>query len=331
MGKINRFELIQTEYYPEFDLKITLKPSFRCNQNCWFCEEYNNSSSDWSAEDCKLVIGKLNDILKNFRNKKVFIYFYGGEPTLSKNWEELQYDIVRNNPDNELFIQTQTNLSINRKRLGKFLEKINSIKGKKHKIDICSSYHLQKQRVEIFKEKMDICEKHGVLGLCFFNTDYLNEQQFLEEFNYIKEHHPSKLKLRFTEVGEGVRGTKEAQQYPATTNLKSFEYNYFIKKYPEMQEHFEEGFNFNVDGQIINFSEVSARDIHKEFRMMKCDCGIKNLVIDHNLMTYHCNDDFKNNHSSIHLSDLEVGGLFNRNKYCMNKECYDGLEFLKWR
>jgi MoaA/NifB/PqqE/SkfB family radical SAM enzyme len=331
MERINTFKLVQTPDYPDFDLKITLKPSFRCNQNCWFCEEYDNAASDWSEADCELVLSSLDDILGEYRDKKVFIYFYGGEPTLSKNWENIQYAIVKNHPGNELFIQTQTNMSINRKRLGGFLKKINSIKSAKHTIDICSSYHLQKQRVEIFKEKMAICEQYDALGLCFFNTDYLNEEQFLNEFYYLCEHYPEKMKLRFTEIGDGVDTKLEAKKYPKTDNLEAFEFNYFMKKYPQLNKYFEQGFNFDVDGKIMNFSEVNANNIHKKFKLMRCECGSKNLVIDHNLMTYQCNDDFYNNHSSVHLSVLDFGSMISKEKYCMNNECYDGLEFVKWR
>ena len=86
---MNEFKLIQTDQFPVYDLKITLKPCFRCNHNCWFGDEYNNSSSMWSKEDCDAVIDKLRDIPDT--KQKLFFYFYGGEPTLSEHWEYLNY------------------------------------------------------------------------------------------------------------------------------------------------------------------------------------------------------------------------------------------------
>jgi organic radical activating enzyme len=330
--KINKFELIQTNLYPEFDLKITLKPSYRCNQNCWFCEEYNNSSVDWSLDDCNNVLNKLKEIPKN--KKKIFIYFYGGEPTLSQYWEYIQYKLVDIFSDKELFIQTQTNLSIDKERLEKFLIEINKLKQDHHKIDICSSYHLGKQTVEIFKEKMDSCHDHNALGLCFINTDFINEDKFINEFNYLKSFYNDKMKIRFTEIGEGTRHKKEAKKYPELSNsndIKSFEYNYFINKYKWVSDFLEEGFNFQVDNDVINFSEVSARNIHKKFRLMKCECGTKNIVIDHNLKVYHCNDDFNNGINILELVDVDFRNYLEKNNYCMNKSCFDGLEFTKWR
>lgn len=329
---INSFELIPTSLYPEFDIKITLKPSYRCNQNCWFCEEYDNDSSDWNQEQTDNVLEFINKIFKLNTGKKFFIYLYGGEPTLSKEWERIQKSIFKNNPTEEIFIQTQTNLSINRRRLRTFLEEIREVQSAKHKIDICSSYHLKKQRKDIFLEKMNICAEYGVLGLCFFNTDFLDEDQFIEEFNYIADHHPNTVKLRFTEVGKGVEDTVEGSKYPRDQGgIKSFEFRYFMNKYPHFKDFFEDGFNFNVNGSKMNFSEVSANDIHKKFRHMKCEAGTKNLVIDNNLMTYQCNDDFKNKILFTKLDELIPEELFKKLKYCLNKECYDGLEFNKSR
>ena len=85
--KLSKFSLIPTHDWPAYDLKVTLKPSFRCNHNCWFCEEYNNSTKMWTKEQCDQVIDKLKDIPDSKR--RLFFYFYGGEPTLNKYWQIL--------------------------------------------------------------------------------------------------------------------------------------------------------------------------------------------------------------------------------------------------
>ena len=99
---MNNFELIQTDEYPDFDLKVTLKPSYRCNQNCWFCEEYDNSSNMWTLEQCDRVLDKLREIPED--KQKIWFYFYGGEPTISEHWEYLHFKIIEMFPDRELFI-----------------------------------------------------------------------------------------------------------------------------------------------------------------------------------------------------------------------------------
>lgn len=331
--KINDFQLIQTSAYPEFDLKITLKPSYRCNQSCWFCEEYDNASYMWTKEDCDLVLDKLKEIPSN--KKSIWIYFYGGEPTLSIYWEYLQYEIVKLFPFKELFIQTQTNMSIDPNRLKMFLTQIDELKQPNHTINICGSYHLNKQTVEEYLTIMDICKEHYALGLTFFNTDLLHKDQFFKEFYTLVAKYPDDVKLRFTEIGKGVQETDEAQLYDDKYPIKSYEYRYLMEHHKELQKYFEEGFNFNVningDEAVMNFAEVSAKDVHKNFRLMKCECGSKNLVIDHNLKAYHCNDDFKNNINVHEIADINLKTFLEKPVFCMNSACYDGLEFHKWK
>ena len=334
--KINSFEIIQTDEWPDYDLKVTLKPCFRCNHKCWFCEEYNNNTKTWTKEQCDNVLNKLKDIPKS--KKKIFFYFYGGEPTLSKHWEYLNYKLVEIFKDRELFIQTQTNLSTNKKRLENFLIKIDKVKQSNHTIDICSSYHLNKQKVEDFIEKMHICKKYNNLGLCFFSTELPKKEQTLKELYKILEVYPDKLKMRFTEtenlVNKNIEGYGEYLKDSFLVNDdggKSLEFRYWLKYYPELKTYFEIGWNFNVNDKVFNFSEVTGYNIHKKFKFMKCDCGIKNMVIDHDLNVYHCNDDFYNGINIIRLDKLDLSTYLNKSVRCLNNHCYDGLDHKKYR
>jgi organic radical activating enzyme len=332
--KVKSFEIIPHPDWFDYDLKVTLKPSFKCNHQCWFCTEYDNSTKSWTKEQCDLVLEKLQDIPSN--KKRIFFYFYGGEPTLSKHWEYLNYRLVEIFHDRELFIQTQTNLSLGTKRLEQFLQQINSIKSDSHKIDICSSYHLNKQSVHEFIEKMHICNRYNALGFCFFSTELLHKEQTLEEIRAIIEAYPPKLKMRFTEIYNlQYRNIPEYAEYIKDPYLlgddhgKSLEFRYWLKYYPELRQYFEKAWDFKVNDQIFNFSEVSAYNIHMKFKFMKCECGVKNMVIDHNLKVYHCNDDFYNNRNITNLLDIDIKTYLNRYVRCLNNACYDGLDHRK--
>mgnify|MGYP005625323245 CR=1 FL=1 len=333
---IKEFNLIPSSYFPQYDVKVTLKPCFRCNHNCWFCNEYDNKTKMWSKDDCDNVIDKLSELPEE--KQKVFIYFYGGEPTLSSYWEELHYRIIDIFKDRELFIQTQTNMSVTKRRLKSFLKEVNNVKQEHHTIDICNSYHLGKQSVENYIENMDICNEYDALGLCFFSTEIPKEDQFLAEFSMIAAKYPDKLKLKFTEIENLVgKKTKGYEHLLSDSYLvgddrgKSMEYRYFMQKYPELERYFEEGWNFNIDGVVKNYSTVKAENIHKNFKFMRCACGKKNMVIDHNLKVYHCNDDYYNNINITSLSKLDMDKYFNRDVICLNSACYDGLDHRKYR
>ena len=332
--KIKSFKLIKSEHWPEYDLKVTLKPCFRCNHECWFCEEYNNKTKMWTKDQCDIVIDKLKEIPKI--KSKIFFYFYGGEPTLSNQWEYLNKRLVETHKDRDLFIQTQTNLSLTDKRLEKFIIEINELKRDNHKIDICSSYHLNKQSVDEFIEKLKICEEYNSLGLCFFSTELPRKEQTLSEFKKLCDHFPDKIKLRFTETAmltnkhiPGYERYLTDDYLVGADNGKSLEYRYWLREYPQWRAYLEPGWDFDVDGEIYNFSDVSGQNIHMKFKYMKCECGIKNMVIDHNLKVYHCNDDFYNNINISNLSDVEFSTYFNKYVRCLNSACYDGLDFDK--
>ncbi len=153
------FELIPSRAFPQYDVKITLKPSYRCNQKCWYCPEYDNKSQLWTDDSCEAVLDQLSNLPDRFKN--VFIYMYGGEPTLSPHWEYIQMRLSEMYIERNVFFQTQTNMSIKPERLDKFLLNFNQLKPDTHIMDICSSYHLGKQHVDQYIEKMKICESKG--------------------------------------------------------------------------------------------------------------------------------------------------------------------------
>lgn len=334
--RIEYFKQIPSKEWPLYDLKVTLKPCFRCNHKCWFCEEYNNNTKMWSKNDCDTVVNTLSKIPTDKEN--IFFYFYGGEPTLNKYWEYIQYQLVNVFKDRKLFIQTQTNLSLKANRLETFCDNINKIKSNKHTIDICSSYHIGKQTVSDFIEKMDICEEHGHLGLCFFSTEIPRQRQTISEFKSIADRYPDKIKLRFTETTslahKNIPGYEEYlkdEYLLGDDDGKSLEFRYWLREYPELRKYFESGWNFDVNGDTYNFSEVSAYNIHMKFKYMKCQCGTKNIVIDHNLKAYHCNDDYNNQINITPLQDVDMSTYFSRPVRCLNSACYDGLDFTKSR
>ena len=333
---IKKFEMLPGSEWFDYDLKITLKPSFRCNQKCWFCDEWDNSTPMWTSADCDLVIDKLKSVPEE--KKRIFIYLYGGEPTLNKNWEYIHYRIIELFPEKILFIQTQTNLSISNNRLEVFFRKINKLKNSNHTIDICSSYHMSKQTVEDFAAKLRMCEKNNSLGYCFFSTEICKEDQFIREFKYLSSLYPHKIKLKFTQLENMSDSPRpeyikllEDDYLKGDDNGEGLEYRYFIKKYPELERYLEHDWSFDVDGEIINYSEVKSRGIHRQLKYMKCMAGTKNIVIDHNLNVYRCNDYYYSEIQTLQLDDLNFNTFLDKPNRCLSCKCTDGLDHTKIR
>jgi organic radical activating enzyme len=334
---MKKFQLIPSQEWFDFDLKITLKPCFRCNQQCWFCEEWDNNSSIWSVDDCELVLSKLMDIPKD--KKKIFIYLYGGEPTLSKQWEYLHYRLVDIFKDRQLFIQTQTNLSLPYTRLEEFLVNINKAKLANHVVDVCSSYHIGKQPVDVFIDKLRLCDQHNALGFCFFSTEIEKERQFIEEFYKIATIYPDKLKVKFTQLENLLTSAhrKRYEHYLQDEYLlgedegEALEYRYFMRKYPDLRNFFETGWSFRVDGEVLNYNDVKDRGIYRKFRLMRCTAGTNNVVINHDLNVYRCNNYFYENIEPVGISDVNFETYFNCANVCFAQKCTDGLDHTKYR
>lgn len=334
-NEIKSFELVKTNDWPDYDLKITLKPSFRCNHKCWFCTEYSNKTKTWTIEQCDQVLKKLKEIPDS--KKRIFFYFYGGEPTLSKHWEYLNYKIVKMFPDKELFLQTHTNLSLTKKRLKTFLEKISQIKSSNHTVNICNSYHIGKQHVNEYIEKMDICNQYNSLGYCFFSTEIPKKEKMLKELYTIIDNYPNKLIMKFTEIEnlankhcEGYEDLKKDKYLIGNDNGKSLEYRYWMKYYPEFRNYFEKGWDFLINNdKIMNYSDVKGNNIHKNFKFMKCSAGKKNIVIDHDLNVYRCNDYNYKNIKPKRLNELNFINYLNKCEICLLNACFDGLDFKK--
>lgn len=329
------FELVSTELFPSYDVKITLKPSYRCNQKCWYCPEYDNKSRLWDDSACEAVLNKLSTLPERY--KKIFLYMYGGEPTLSPHWEHLQMEISNMFPTRDIYFQTQTNMSIKPSRLESFLTEFNQIKPDNHIINICSSYHLGKQRVAEFIDKMRICQENNSLGLCHFSTEIPREQQTLDEFNAIESEFPGMCKLKFTVIPHlttkklpGYVHLLDDEYLVGTDKGEYMEYRYFLRKYPHLVQYLEQGWTFDVDGEQMNYADVVNKKIYKQFKFKKCTAGSKGVVIDHNLMVYHCNDDFETGINATSLHKVNLDTYLNRDVICLNCSCWDGLDFKKY-
>ncbi|EAL2698631.1 hypothetical protein AZ702_09015, partial [Campylobacter coli] len=71
MGQ-NLFKTLEVKNYNNNpDLKITLKPTYKCNQMCSFCCEYDNSFPEWDRSTITRLIDKLKDTPDRFQ--KIFV------------------------------------------------------------------------------------------------------------------------------------------------------------------------------------------------------------------------------------------------------------------
>jgi hypothetical protein len=192
-----------------YDIKIMMQPSFMCNQKCWFCTEWDNNTKIWDKDDCDKVLKMLSTLPED--KKSIYFLFHGGEPTLCKHWEYFHYKLIDMWRDRELFIQTQTNLSINYNRLEKFLSDITKHKSAHHVIDIHGSYHLDKQHVDDYVKKMTLIQDYVGFGAVSFSAEIVHKtQKTLDEYQQLVQClPPGKVFYRSTIVNDPINVFKD--------------------------------------------------------------------------------------------------------------------------
>ena len=331
---IKNLKMVKSDDLFDYDLKITIKPCYKCNQMCWFCHEYDNSTAVWTKEQCDIVLDKLRTIPEDKKN--IFVYIYGGEPTLCKYWEYLQHEILSILNDKRVFLQTQTNLSLKPDRLEKFLQDVKT--KNTHTVDICTSYHLNKQSVEEFADKLSICKAYDCMGVCHFSTEIEHEEQMLKEFYYLERKFPGRIKLKFTQfkklkqLNSSIYNKLLADPYlVGDDDGEQLEFRYLMRKYPEFENYLEDSWNFDVDSEIINYAELMNRGVHYKCKFMRCKAGTKNVVFNHDLKVYRCNDYFYSEMDPIDIEQLVWSEYLKRDIICMNDICTDGLDHEKYR
>lgn len=362
-----------------FDFKIMLQCSYRCNHGCWFCNEWDNKTNLWSRDQCDLVIDKLRHV-PTYKNK-IYVLFYGGEPTLNEHWEYMHHRLVEIFTERELLIQTQTNLSIDSVRLNNFLTDINKEKQPHHVIDISSSYHIGKQPVEEFIEKMDILQPHVGFGSCMFGSELIcKEQQTLHEFETLNNRYPGKVCYRHTVVNDPsvVFNKKGFERYKAVaaelglnmSESQDIEYKYLKQNFPELVPRYHPfgydiipntnimaptscWYNFNrvaILKQILGITgghkkfvssrydsvELAIDDLYddavtfynkqgvhcgRKNKYTTCDCGVKGMVVSHDLKVYNCLDNCYKDIRGTTINSVDMTTWFNKNIICLSDMC----------
>lgn len=292
--------MLTNESCDSFDFKVTIKPTLKCNHQCWYCEEYDNSNHT-RLEDMTSIIEHLKLLNKN----NIWIYFYGGEPTINPYWEQLvlDCDIIASN------IQTQSNLSLKLQRLEKFCDT-----NYRSKVTISPSYHISKQPIKEFIYKCSLLEQAGMLAPIFVSTEIKRAEQFKKDFQALYDKFGDKVKVRYTEYGNDI----------------TMEYNYFSPNYSDKEEEY----TFLLDNQSISYYNVRKNRIFEQFKYKRCESGSKHLVINPDGTLYNCNDYYE---AGI-LLPYNILSDWNPNKFkslfvdniCRVDTCVDGLEYVKY-
>lgn len=246
------------------DMHVMLQTSYNCNHRCWFCTEWSSNGKSWTKSECDLVVDKLTQLPPE--KNKIFIQFHGGEPTLCDHWEYIQYELVDRLKDRELFIQTQTNLSLSKDRLANYLDEIHKRRQKHHVIDINGSYHLGKQHINEYVEKMKMLTPRVAFGgVQFVGEIMCREEKTINEYNILENSFPGQICYRHVVVNQPGKTSiknryKTFSETDNTGNRTNIEYRYTVQNFPELlSRYYPHGWLLRFNTNMYSADSIWAR------------------------------------------------------------------------
>lgn len=242
-------------------LGITVGLSEKCNHECTYCNEYDNSDGFKSIEYMKDFFHR---ILKEVKGRNVHFYMHGGEPTIVPGVFEVVSEII--DTYDFVFFEVQTNTS----RTLRWFEQFDKYTGR---IEFSCSYQQHQHRdVENFYKVSEHLMNVGTLSSLDVMLEEGNEGAVVKVVD----------KLGGMDFGKMLH-----------LNYVDFKYN---KKYSQIEHLMRDG-KVNTEDLRISYKDgvtqaVSKNALHQNgddnFNMFKCSAGGKNLVININGDVYYC-------------------------------------------
>lgn len=282
------------------DISLKLRLTNRCNFNCHYCPYRDNSVGFLEWKYLERMINFV-DILDN---QYFYIYLHGGEPTLHPDFIRfvriLNNNLSQKNVD--YFIYFDTNFTISEKRLREFLSVIDC---SKFKIN-CTYHRDQSNDIEKFLYKYEVLK------------DYNIQKQLNIMFQYQYFSQLQDLFYRIRDLGHSNVVPKPIQFDGEELKYSISQKNFFYENDPRL-------FYFVKNGESIIFSlnQVELDELN-DFSFLRCDYGMKNIVIDVDGSLYFCVAHQLNRIRSelATVSKKEAMNIFNQNLldyYNLNK------------
>jgi sulfatase maturation enzyme AslB (radical SAM superfamily) len=260
MKKTKMVKLFNDTAPKEGCIDVTISFSDKCNYECSYCSEYNNSVKFNSFEYMEKL---LHSVCEDLIDKKVTFYIFGGEPTIIPRFDKLIKGALKKYKNIEFEIQTNTSRKIT------FFEKFKDLGGRV-KFNCSLQYHQTKNIDDYFNV-----------------VEFLNDNDLIHQVDLMLERENSDKIIRayHTLVDMGLASILKL-------NFVDFKYN---PRYSELfdqppnnnkEDIFEITFN---DKKKILYSENQLRKNGLDnFSLMNCRAGSRNLVIDKNGDIFYC-------------------------------------------
>lgn len=176
--KNNYLRQLKSDFNSDTLLSLIIAPTYKCNFSCPYCYENGiDNNESLTKEDKCLLLDYIKNYLNDNRNiKKVNIFLYGGEPTLSWDYIKLILPEIKN---------MLTNLNIN------FCTHIttNGYLFDERKVDFLADYNWKSAEITLdgteFTHNKRRCLKNGgeTFKQIVRNISYIINRRYLQKIN----------------------------------------------------------------------------------------------------------------------------------------------------
>lgn len=312
---------VEQDYYT-LEFRLTTK----CNYNCYYCtcdgsiglpgHNNKNKIKTFNIQNVLKLIESIKDNIK----KPLYIFIYGGEPTLNQQLEEIITAIADTTENNDI-IEVLTNMY---KSIDWWKRVAPKIKDKN--IRISGSYHNTQSNLPVFLNKCVFLKSQNLLGMI---TVMFNKKMDVID----------SLKRLIAILGEEhveLSPLTEFNHLESSREIDFINENIGFDKLKKYGHFFQENIPYSTTKltKTTSRAEMWLKNINK-FYGYKCNVTIDKFSIDWdgNCYTGCCNDLYSKKPPVFNINDPEVNydTYFKNIKctICPYEKCLYDLEHLK--
>ena len=305
---------------------IEVRLTSKCNYNCYYCTDLHYNKVPFIKHNSQNMCDLINVAYKLLK-KPIYIYIYGGEPTIYPHlYSYLDALVDGIDCDVDITIDIQSNLSLKLDWWKVFCEKYSAIN---HYLKICGSYHNTQTSIHDFLSKAILLKKHNMLNVVTFM--YNKQKNVLNDFNVAVKF----LGIEHCEISPLI-DSRVSQ--PNDSNIDELS---FINENENIDNFKSHSFFFNesisVEEKNGKVKKRSRFDFwltnDNSFTGCQCSSPLDRLVIDWDGSAFYCESHlFSEETPLFNINDDNDYALYFANlkpTQCIFKKCFFNIESKK--
>lgn len=253
---------VRDNQFDQNTLEIVIRLSERCNYSCTYCNSHNNTEQ---FHDYTYIIDYLDRILSECSDRKIVLYFHGGEPTIVPKFKEILFFIYEKYKNVHMDIQTNTSQSLN------WFKQLIPIKDN---IQFLASYqHHQNKDHEKYIEKLEFLLDNGMLGESSFMLEQTNTSEIIEVIKKLQNNDKLCDFIDYNYVNHEYNPAyKEVEDYMLDMSRRSVQI---------VDVEYNDG-----SEELLPINEITNQQ--NNFNLYKCTAGHNRIIVDINGDVFYC-------------------------------------------